>query len=289
MGYYERIQASIDYMEEHLTEELSIAEIAAKSLFSPFHYQRLFQAISGFSVQSYIRHRRLSEAAVLLKETEARVLEIAVAFQYGSQEAFSRAFAAQFGITPAKYRKEQASVKLQKRMNFVDYRIQGRDVLTMQKPHIIQLEQTLIVGHEYLTSLRENQHYREIPGFYQDFGQNAYFMRIEDKAAPDMSYGIACRFQDNGDFSFIVGEAVTQLPEEPGEGLMCFVLPGGKYAEFSSSSQPDGVQNIRDYIYGTWLPNSNYERRPGPDFEVTDVRNSVYPDKILMKIYIPIE
>lgn len=110
MDDYERIQNAVHFIEEHLQNDLNITDIAAKSCFSPFHFQRLFQAISGFSVYQYIRNRRLSEAALLLEKTDRSILDIAIDFGYGSQEAFGRAFSQYFGITPAKYRK--AKVKL---------------------------------------------------------------------------------------------------------------------------------------------------------------------------------
>ncbi len=86
MDYYKRIQLSIEFIEENLQNNISIKDISSKSCFSAFHFQRLFQAITGFSVQEYIRNRRLSEAARLLKETNQNILHIAIAFQYGSQK-----------------------------------------------------------------------------------------------------------------------------------------------------------------------------------------------------------
>ena len=80
MDYYERIQHSIEFIEENLQNNISIKDISSKSCFSAFHFQRLFQAITGFSVQEYIRNRRLSEAARLLKETNQNILHIAIAF-----------------------------------------------------------------------------------------------------------------------------------------------------------------------------------------------------------------
>ena len=68
-----------------------------------------------------------------------------------------------------------------------------------------------------------------------------------------------------------------------------FEIPEGKYAEFKVDGPVGIAQNTWRYIYGTWLPNSNYERREGPDFEVTDVCNSSYPERMMMKIYIPVE
>ena len=110
MDYFERIQNSIDYIEKNLQDELNMTVISSKSYFSPFHFQRLFQAITGFSVQQYIRNRRLSLAATLLKETKKNILEISISLQYGSQEPFTRAFVNYFGITPAKYRNSSREI-----------------------------------------------------------------------------------------------------------------------------------------------------------------------------------
>ncbi|MGF9916819.1 effector binding domain-containing protein [Paenibacillus ehimensis] len=286
MDYYKRIQGAIQYIEDHLQEELDITAIASAACFSAFHFQRLFQAISGFSVHQYIRRRRLSEAALLLKETGRSVLDIAVALQYGSQEAFTRAFESQFGITPAKYRKESVPLRLQGRVNFLDYQQHAEGELNMNRPEIIDLDAIRIIGYEYLTTLQEEQYFEEIPRFYGEFGSNGLYLKIPGRAAPELAYGIACKFQDDGRFSFVIGEEVHEFTDELEPGFICYEIPKGKYAAF----RVDGsAQDTRKYIYGTWLPNSNYERREGPDFEVTDVLKSSYPDHISMVIYIPIE
>lgn len=295
MDTFERIQAAIEHIEENLQEELPITEISAKACFSAFHFQRLFQAITGFSVQEYIRKRRLSEAAVLLKETQQSVLEIAVGYQYGSQEAFTRAFEACFGVTPAKYRRAATPLPLQKKMNFFAYQKKEKGTLSVNKPTIVELNAIDIIGYRYQTNLRHEQYLADIPQFYADFGSKQYFQHIPHKTAPDMAYGISCDFRDDGGFSFIVGEEVNAalLDAEPTralpEGFVHFQLPPGKYAEFKVSGGFEQPQHVRSYIYGIWLPNSNYERREGPDFEITDVVNSSYPDLIKMKIYIPVD
>lgn len=288
MDTYKRIQDAIDYVEEHLQEELNITDIASTAHFSPFHFQRLFQAISGFSVQEYIRKRRLSEAALALKQTSDNVLDIAVAYQYQSQEALTRAFEKQFGITPGRYRKENQSLLYVAKMDFLALRQTIKGEITMNKPTITTVEEVLIIGRKFLTSLQDEQHFKDIPGFYREFGYNQDYLRIPNKAAEDMSYGIACEFEDDGGFSFVVGEAVHEIPDILPEGFTSLALPGGKYAEFKVVGDVDQVQNTRRYIYGTWVPNSNYERAEGPDFEVTDVRGSRYPDAMKISIYIPL-
>ncbi|MBG9798157.1 AraC family transcriptional regulator [Brevibacillus laterosporus] len=289
MDYFERIQNSIEFIEKNLLEELNITEISSKSCFSAFHFQRFFQAITGFSVQEYIRSRRLSEAAILLKETRKNILEIAFFFQYGSQEAFTRAFVNYFGLTPAKYRKEGAIIKQQQKINFLDYKNKTKGNLVMNKPEVVVLNKKLIIGYEYKTNLNNEKYFEEIPVFYIDFGRNEYYCRISKKISPNMSYGISANFDDEGHFSFIVGEEVKEINSELENGFVNFEIPEGKYARFKVNGTTDLVQSTRRYIYGTWLLNSKYERRDGPDFEITDVLNSTFPNEMKMKIYIPIK
>lgn len=292
MNYYKSIQNAIVFIEKHLQEELRITEIAAAACFSAFHFQRLFQAISGFTVQEYIRKRRLSESVRLLDTTDMNVLEIAIASRYSSQEAFTRAFESYFGVTPGKYRKRgqgDAGLRLQTPINFIDYETAAKGEIDMKKPAIIQLNALKIIGYEYKTSLTNKRHYNEIPGFHQDFGQHERFMRIPDKLAPGISYGISCNFHDNGDFSFVIGEEVRQFAQQLESGFVNIELPAGQYAEFEANGPVGLVQEVRDFIYGTWLPNSNYERKEGPDFEVTDVLNSTFPNDLRIKIYIPLK
>lgn len=287
MDYFERIQNAIEFIEKNLREKLTITDISSQSYFSAFHFQRLFQAITGFSVQQYIRNRRLSEAASLLATTTQNILEIAINFQYGSQEAFTRAFVQYFGITPAKYRKGANSIPFQTKINFLDYKLEGE--LPMQRPEILHLSKKRITGYEYKTSLQDEQYYAEIPGFYLDFGQQQYYERISHKVAPNMAYGISTNFQEDGRFSFIIGEEVEIFEEQLEKGFTHLEIPAGKYAEFTLNGTAEGIQNTRRFIYGVWLPNSNYERDTGPDFEITDVMQSIYPQEMKMKIYIPIK
>ena len=290
MDYYYRIQNAIEFIEINLKENINITDIASKACFSAFHFQRLFQAISGFSVQGYIRKRRLSEAAILLTKTDKTILEIAVIFQYGSQEAFTRAFESCFGMTPAKYRKIQEPGKNHlAKINFLDYERKMQGDLNIDKPEINQLGKTYIAGYEYKTNLNDDKYFNEIPGFYHDFGRNEYYMRIPERINPAFAYGISCSFQDDGYFSFVVGEAVRLPIEGLENGFVSLEIPEGKYAVFKVDGSVGIAQNTWRYIYGIWLPNSNYEWREDPDFEVTDVCNSVYPDRMSMKIYIPVE
>ncbi|RPK30572.1 effector binding domain-containing protein [Paenibacillus xylanexedens] len=289
MDHYTRIQLAIEYLEQHLQDDFNIRETSAAANFSAFHFQRLFQAITGFTVLEYVRRRRLTEAAGMLRGTSEGILDIAMSFGYQSQEAFTRAFSTYFGMTPAKLRKLEAEqlslLKMQRSIDFNDYRTSLGGTFHMNTPRLVTLAPNWIIGYEYKTNLNDNQHYAEIPGFYHDFGMEQKFMAIPERTRPDMAYGVACHFEEDGAFSFIVGEESSGASQVLEPGFTSFEIPGGLYAEFTVEGSG---QDIRKMIYGSWLPQSNYERREGPDFEVTDVWKST-PEQLDMKIYIPLK
>jgi len=290
MDYYLRIQNAIDFIEENLKEGIGISEISSKANFSEFHFQRIFQAVLGYSVQGYIRSRRLSEAAELLKATSNSILNIALEYQYNSQEAFTRAFKKQFGLTPASFRKSnEESLNKLDRINLCDYQRKIEGAIEVDKPNIVVIDKIEIVGYEYRTSLENEKYFVDIPNCYSDFGNNEYYLSISNRATPAFAYGVNCNYQENGEFSFVVGEAVNQSASELEIGFVSLEIPKGKYAEFRVKGSTEVSQNTWRYIYGTWLLNSNYNRREGPDFEVVDVCNSQYPEKMMLSIYIPIE
>src|ERR1700674_3851484 len=93
-------QKALWFIESHLAEKLTLDEIADVAGISPFHMVRAFAAETGFSVMRYVRARRLSEAARALAAGAPDVLSLALDADYGSHEAFTRAFRDHFGVTP---------------------------------------------------------------------------------------------------------------------------------------------------------------------------------------------
>ncbi len=104
MDYKPQIKRAVDYIEAHLCEQVSLAEVAKQSFLSKYHFLRVFRSETGSTVMAYVRRRRLDEAARELKESDARITSLAFKYQFGSEEAFSRAFKALFGLSPREYR-----------------------------------------------------------------------------------------------------------------------------------------------------------------------------------------
>ncbi|MBH2903463.1 helix-turn-helix domain-containing protein [Serratia ureilytica] len=95
----------LDWIETHLDQPLLLDNVAAKSGYSKWHLQRMFRSTTGHALGSYIRERRLSQAAQALRSTPRPILDIALQYHFDSQPSFSRAFKKQFGKTPAVYRR----------------------------------------------------------------------------------------------------------------------------------------------------------------------------------------
>lgn len=104
MQAWERIQTTLDYIETHPAEEIDVQLLAGKAALSPFYYQRLFGRLVGKPVKEYVRLRRLALAAAALRNTQTRILDIALEYGFGSHQSFTRAFKEAYGITPEAYR-----------------------------------------------------------------------------------------------------------------------------------------------------------------------------------------
>lgn len=100
MDWITGIQKAIDYVEEHLTENIDYEETARRAYSSSFHFQRIFSIICGFTLGDYIRFRRLSLAGRELAEKSGRVIDVALKYGYDTPESFTRAFTRFHGATP---------------------------------------------------------------------------------------------------------------------------------------------------------------------------------------------
>lgn len=137
MEWLNRMRDALDYMERHMTEPVNMDEIAKAACSSPFHFQRMFNLLTGVTVAEYIRKRRLTLAAQELAMTPVRVLDVALKYGYDSPEAFAKAFRKAHGITPSAAREPGTVLKAFPRLSFhlslkgdkeMDYRIVHKEV-----------------------------------------------------------------------------------------------------------------------------------------------------------------
>jgi AraC family transcriptional regulator len=105
LEYQHRVNRVIDYIQEHRAEELSLEVLAQVAAFSPFHFHRIFKAMTGENLKEFVQRVRLEAAAsMLLNGPEREVLDIALDSGFGSASAFARAFKDRFGMTATEWR-----------------------------------------------------------------------------------------------------------------------------------------------------------------------------------------
>ena len=108
----EAIQKMIDWIESNITENPTLLQMSEQIGYSPYYCSVQFHKICGMTIKNYVSGRRLTLAAVALRDTDERIIDIAVKYGFSSQEALTRAFRSLFGCTPAAYRRNPVPVPL---------------------------------------------------------------------------------------------------------------------------------------------------------------------------------
>ena len=127
------VQKMQDYIEAHLTEEITLAVLAEICSFSPWYAHRLFREHTGFGPAEYIRRMRLAKSALRLKTGHTKVIDVAFDLGFASVDGYTRAFRKEFGINPREYAKNPVPIKL-----FVTYAVKFKELRkecsTMSEP-----------------------------------------------------------------------------------------------------------------------------------------------------------
>ena len=110
MNWIQSLSNAIKYIESNLTDEISVDEISNHAYSSNSHFQLIFHLVTGMTVGDYIRNRRLSQAAQDLLKPNSKLIDIAMRYQYDTQESFSKAFRRFHGVPPSKA--QQGNIKL---------------------------------------------------------------------------------------------------------------------------------------------------------------------------------
>ena len=133
------VQKMQDYIEAHLSEEITLAALAGICNFSPWYAHRLFREHTGYAPGEYIRRMRLAKSALRLKRSQTRIIDVAYDLGFASVDGYTRAFRKEFGINPGEYAKNPIPIKL-----FVAYGVKFKELrkefATMTEPKNIFIQ-----------------------------------------------------------------------------------------------------------------------------------------------------
>jgi AraC family transcriptional regulator len=271
-------QKALWFIESHLARPMTLDEISAVAEVSRFHLVRAFGEATGLSVMRYVRARRLTEAARALAAGAPDILSLALDSDYGSHEAFTRAFRDHFGITPEMVRATTClnRLKLQEPI-----RMDSTASDNLQAPRFETGKPLLVAG---VGDRFSHENGAGIPGLWQRFHQS---MADVPGRVGQVAYGVCCNGDDAGNFDYIAGVEVSDFSELPRE-FSRVRIPQQKYAVFTHREHVASIRRTIDAIWNHWLPASGFKMADAPSFELYDDKFDPVTGNGGFEIWVPI-
>lgn len=286
------MQNAIDFIEEHLTEQIDFSEIAAQSFSSSHHFQRVFSILCGFTVGEYIRNRRLSLAGSELSQNGTKVIDIALKYGYESPDSFAKAFQKFHGILPSQAKNEGANLKSFSRL-VLKFSFEGGQLMNYT---IKTYPETIITGHSRVFKGSPTERLKQQHDFLVD--GNVRFIRyaLQGMACDcNTEYCVISNVTDNS-FRFTIG---TQIPEYFNKNLKKTIgthsdeldiikIPKQTYVH-AQTVKGCTFWNNQDLLYRQivkeWLPTSGYILANSPEITIVhkfnDDKNNSYAEILL--------
>lgn len=112
MDKREAVQRMQDYIDSHLYNTVTLADLAKVSYYSPWYSYRIFAELTHLTPADYIRRRKLSVSALELRDTRIKIIDAAMKYGFGSVDGYQRAFYKEFGCNPSQYAKNPIPICL---------------------------------------------------------------------------------------------------------------------------------------------------------------------------------
>ncbi|HQO57036.1 MAG: AraC family transcriptional regulator [Candidatus Excrementavichristensenella sp.] len=282
MEWLTSIRTAIDYMEQHLEEDISAQDVADHVYLSPFFLQRGFSLMTGYGIGEYLRNRRLYQAAIDLLESDNKVIDIAFRYCYDTPESFTKAFTRFHGATPSQVRSGAAvNVFLPLKINLT---IQGGSQMDYKIAPMFPFK---VIGFQKIFDTETS--YSEIPKFWNEICEkyansvyagnapaNPYEQALVDNCIGE--YGVCIDDIGDGKFRYLIAGKYTggEIPE----GMVVYEFPRGNWAVFNCvGPNPETLQSVNTRIFNEWLPgNPEYELSGNATVEWYDCVNGMMTD-----------
>jgi AraC family transcriptional regulator len=274
-SYAERIDRVLVHIAEDIDRRHSLDDLAGVACFSPYHFHRVYRAVTGETVDETVRRLRLHRAAFELNSTALPIARIATRAGYGSVAAFSRTFRADYGHPPASYRRirnDLPGVHKPKRKDLPMYDI---EIGTTPRLRLVGLD------HK---------------GDYNAIGTT--FERVSAMAAAKGLFNAGTRmlgiYYDSPDAvpaAQLRSFAGLTVPEDytPDNGMRIEVIEAGAVASLLHKGPYAELSKAYDHLFCDWLPSSGREPADRPPFEeYLNNPRELPPSEWLTKVSIPL-
>ncbi|MCM3761635.1 AraC family transcriptional regulator [Alkalihalobacillus oceani] len=272
MEMFKGMNEALNYIEENLSNHIDLKEVAKVALCSEYQFKRLFALLSGITISEYIRRRRLTLAALDLKDPRVKVIDVALKYRYQSPDAFSRVFQSYHGVTPSAARNTEQNVKAFPRMSFqltiqggteMNYRIVEKDPFTVVgvKYEVEMVNELLTPTYESMIAAISDTEMKELESIANK----------EPHGIIHVSVNYSENDEGKASFDQYIGAATSQ---EPLEKYSTLEVPALLWAIFEVDGDWEQVEEHWQRIYSEWLPSSSYELAEGPEILASNDQKS---------------
>ena len=244
----------VSYIENHLEDKIEYKELAAILGVNEYTMQTIFNLLTNISISDYIRKRRLSNAGTDLYQTDEKIIDIALKYQYENATSFSRAFEKFHEIKPSEVRKNPEKLKIYTKIVFDEQnKLENQDI-----PYsIIEQEELVLYGKG--TKTTEQKISKVAPEFFKKISEKFY-----DRYGRHTPYGMTV-YEDRFESDKL---EYWVLYDVPMPGLKKYIIPKSKWLLFHISNQTaKDIQAVTNRVYEQFIPSCKYNLRPIPELE----------------------
>lgn len=283
MEWTKAIGEAVWYIEENITNNITVDDVAKHVCISPFYFHKGFSMLCGYPPKEYIRNRKLSLAGQELVSGNTTITELAMKYGYDSPDSFTKAFTRFHGISPSAARKSETMLKA-----FAPLKL----TISLKGGYLMDYKITKKESFIVIASSKEFSYenaYKEVPLFWKE-----HYASGKGKYVCGM-FGINIDLDmGNEKFEYLIADAYNPSVDIP-EGIITRTIPAFTWAVFPvRGAMPDALQDMNTKVFSEWLPAlKEYEFAAGYCIEMYDIPDK-YPkgtqdENYYTEIWIPVK
>ncbi|MCL2189202.1 MAG: AraC family transcriptional regulator [Defluviitaleaceae bacterium] len=286
MDWLSRMNAAMTYIEDNLDGEINYDELARIACCSAHSFFRMFSFIMDISLSEYVRRRRLTLAALALRDSGVRVIDVALRFGYDSPVSFSRAFALLHGVTPKQARAGGVTLKAFPRISFqisikgekeMDYRIETKEAF-----QVFGIEEIFPAESVLNTDMSGgDKKLRQPADLWEDCHANGAYEKLDaaaGKLPPFVNPALnnvhaVCDYRETEKDTFPYMLCAFKTADSNPAGYTVVDIPAHTWAifpteKFGWDDCGKVLGGLYKRIFSEWLPTSSYEQVGSLDMEL---------------------
>lgn len=276
-NWYERMNGALNYIEDHLLDDIDLKEVAKITWSTVANFQRIFNIITDLPLSEYIRRRKMTMAALELQQSTIKVIDLAMKYGYESPEAFSRAFHHIHHMSPTQAREKGVQLTAFPRISFLlsikgvipmNYRIESHDSMYM-------------TGLSYAFSTKNGENLVEIPKVWQKLFQSGEHVSLEKITLSEPVFqhlapiNAVCDFNAQGvaeEISYLIG-VLSNNKLDSVNAYKTVEIPAATWAIFKTdfhtvAGTSQAIQQLIHRVYTEWLPTAKVTLIQGFELEL---------------------